>query len=145
MLAWSRQIVAQLCPGARIYWFTDWQSAGVLTKAVEPVIGAPRDMVVWVRSDAMPGPLYQSRYDQVAVFTVPGGAPSKPLHLGAERGIARTSGTIRGEIGTRIGAPAGSLWHSWSTLSRIARHPAIACSIRPRACEGAVMTVIELA
>ncbi len=82
MLAWSRQIVAQLCPGARIYWFTDWQSAGVLTKAVEPVIGAPRDMVVWVRSDAMPGPLYQSRYDQVAVFTVPGGAPSKPPPLG---------------------------------------------------------------
>ncbi len=108
MLAWSRQIVAQLCPGARIYWFTDWQNTGVLTEAVQPVVGSPRDMIVWAAH-----------------------RPS-PLHLGAERGIARTSGTIRGEIGTRIGAPAGSLWHSWSTLSRIARHPAIACSIRPR-------------
>ena len=83
MLAWSRQIVAQLCPGARIYWFTDWQSAGVLTEALQPVVGTPRDMIVWVRSDAMPGALYQSRYDQVAVFTVPGGAPVQaPPQLG---------------------------------------------------------------
>jgi len=82
MLAWSERVAAQVCPGAMIYWFTDWQNAGVLTEAVQPVIGAPRDMIVWVRSDAMPGPLYQSRYDQVAVFTVPGGAPSKPPPLG---------------------------------------------------------------
>ncbi len=90
MLAWSRQIVAQLCPGARIYWFTDWQSAGVLTKAVEPVIGAPRDMVVWVRSDAMPGPLYQSRYDQVAVFVVGDGPPVRAAPV-ERRGRRRTN------------------------------------------------------
>ena len=75
MFLCCRKIVGQLCPGARIYWFTDWQNAGVLTEAVQPVVGSPRDMIVWVRSDAMPGALYQSRYDQVAVFTVPGGAP----------------------------------------------------------------------
>jgi len=62
--------------------FTDWQNAGVLTEAVQPAVGSPRDMIVWVR-DAMPGALYQSRYDQVAVFTVPSGAPVQaPPQLG---------------------------------------------------------------
>jgi hypothetical protein len=72
---YCRMIVDQLCPGARIYWFTDWQNAGMLTDAVKPVVGSPRDMIVWVRSDTSAGALYRSDYDQVAVFTVPGGAP----------------------------------------------------------------------
>jgi hypothetical protein len=68
-------IVGQLRPGAWIYWFIDWQDTSMLTEAVQPVIGAPKDMIVWVRSNARPGTLYQSRYDQVAVFRVGGGAP----------------------------------------------------------------------
>src|SRR5262249_17528519 len=82
MLRCCRDIVCQLRPGARVYWFTDWQNAGVLTEAVQPVVGSPRDMIVWIRSDAMPGALYQSRYDQVAVFTVPGSEPRQAPTVG---------------------------------------------------------------
>ncbi len=90
MLAWSERVAAQVCPGAMIYWFTDWQNAGVLTEAVQPVIGAPRDMIVWVRSDARPGTLYQSRYDQVAVFVVGDGPPVRAAPV-ERRGRRRTN------------------------------------------------------
>jgi hypothetical protein len=68
MLVCCEQVVAQLSSGARIYWFTNWQQVGVLAKAVQPVIGAPKDVIVWIRSDARPGTFYQSRYDQVALL-----------------------------------------------------------------------------
>jgi DNA methylase/ParB-like nuclease family protein len=82
MQAWSERVAAQVCPGAMIYWFTEWQQIGVLTEVVQPVIGAPRDMVVWVRSDARPGTLYQSRYDQVAVFVMGDVPPLRAAQLG---------------------------------------------------------------
>jgi DNA methylase len=70
-------IVAQLCPGARIYWFTEWQNAAILTQAVKPLVGSPTDIIAWIRSDTQDGGLYRSGYDQVAVFTVPDGESVK--------------------------------------------------------------------
>jgi DNA methylase len=82
MQAWSAQVAEQVCPGAMIYWFTEWRQMGVLTETVQPVIGVPRDMIAWVRSDARPGTLYRSRYEQVAVFVVGDGPPERAAQLG---------------------------------------------------------------
>ncbi len=90
MLGWSEGIAAQVRPRAMIYWFADWQQIGVLTGAVQPVFGPPRDMIAWVRSDARPGTLYPSQYDQVAVFVLGGGAPVHASAL-ARKGRHRTN------------------------------------------------------
>jgi len=90
MLASCEKIAEQVCPGAMIYWFTDWRDLGVLKQAVQPVIGAPRDMIVWVQSDARPGTLYRLRYKQVAVFVVGDDPPIRAAQLG-RRGRRRTN------------------------------------------------------
>jgi hypothetical protein len=100
MQAWSERVAAQVCPGAMIYWFAAWQQIGVLTEAVQPVIGAPTDMIVWVRSDARPGALYQSQYEQVAVFVVGDGPPLRGAQLG-RRARRRTN------VWTHLGGDRG--------------------------------------
>jgi len=73
-----------------IYWFTEWWQIGVLKNGVQSVIGIPRDLIVWVRSDARPGQLYQSQYEQIAVFVVGNGPPVRAAQLG-RRGRHRTN------------------------------------------------------
>ncbi len=90
MLACSHKLAAQVCPGAMIYWFTEWWQIGVLKNGVQSVIGIPRDLIVWVRSDARPGQLYQSQYEQIAVFVVGNGPPVRAAQLG-RRGRHRTN------------------------------------------------------
>ncbi len=90
MLASCEKIAEQVCSGAMIYWFTEWQQIGALKQAVQPVIGAPRDMIVWVQSDARPGTLYRLRYEQVAVFVVGDDPPVRAAQLG-RRGRRRTN------------------------------------------------------
>ena len=86
MLACSHKLAAQVCPGGMIYWFIEWWQIAVLTRAVPPVIGAPRDLIVWVRSDARPGTFYSSQYDQVAVFVVGDGPPLRAAQRGRSPG-----------------------------------------------------------
>jgi hypothetical protein len=76
-----------------IYWFIDWWQIIVLSRAVQPVIGIPRDLIAWVRSDAQPGApgLYQSQYEQVAVFLVGGGPPLCSAGQLGRRGRRRTN------------------------------------------------------
>jgi hypothetical protein len=85
VLACCKTIVAQVCTGGMIYWFTGWQDVGRLTEAVQPVIGVPRDMIVWIRSDTRPGALYRSQHDQVAVFVVGNGVPIHAATLARRR------------------------------------------------------------
>ncbi len=109
MLACSHKLAAQVCPGGMIYWFIEWWQIAVLTRAVPPVIGAPRDLIVWVRSDARPGTLYSSQYDQVAVFVVGDGPPLRAAQRG-RRGRRRTN------VWTHPGG-------DWSTNRRTGRKP----------------------
>ena len=121
MQAWSAQVAEQVCPGAMIYWFTEWRELGVLTEAVQPVIGAPRDLIVWVRSDARPGPLYRSRYDQVAVFVVGDDPPLRAASLG-RRGnrtnIWHYPGGDHGAVGHRRSNPVALIADALQDCSR---------------------------
>jgi hypothetical protein len=80
----SENVERQLCPGGIVYWFSAWQHTKVLTEAVEPVIGPPRDMIAWVRPDARPGTLYPQRYDNVATFVL-GDTPVRAAQLARRR------------------------------------------------------------
>jgi DNA methylase/ParB-like nuclease domain len=71
----SAHIAGNASPGAVIYFCMDWRRFEDLTTVTRQHFGAPKDLVVWVKSKAERGSFYPFQYEHIAVY-VAGAAPS---------------------------------------------------------------------
>lgn len=77
-------------PGAVLYICMDWPHYGDLLHATRHALGAPKNLVVWVKSNAGMGSFYRSQHELVGVFVTKGAPPKNNFKLGA-RGRYRTN------------------------------------------------------
>jgi hypothetical protein len=78
----SANIAGSVCPGAVIYFCTDWWRWEELAAATRQYFGAPKDMVVWTKSDAGRGSFYRSQHEHIAVYVAGGTPPAANFRLG---------------------------------------------------------------
>ncbi len=64
------RLKAHVAPGGLIYYLIGSYQLGAFFQASEPVLGSPKDMIVWLNSTDGAGTYYRARYQHVAVFTV---------------------------------------------------------------------------
>ena len=69
--------------GAVLYFCMDWRHLLELRSAADPVFGALKNMIVWVKSNAGMGSFYRSQHELVLVYAAPGGKPINNFGLGA--------------------------------------------------------------
>lgn len=54
--------------GAIQFWFMDWRHTGEMLTAASPVFGEPKNVIVWVKTNAGQGTFYRSQHELVFVF-----------------------------------------------------------------------------
>lgn len=83
-------IVRHIRPGAVVFICMDWHHLGELRAACDPIFGAPRNMIVWVKSNAGMGSFYRSHYELILPYVRAGAKPINNFGLGG-RGRYRTN------------------------------------------------------
>jgi DNA modification methylase len=59
-----------------------WRRLGELGAATRQYFGAPKDMVIWNKSDAGRGAFYRCQHEHIAVYVAGGTAPASNVRLG---------------------------------------------------------------
>lgn len=77
-------------PGAVVFACMDWHHLGELRTACDPIFDAPRNMIVWVKSNAGMGSFYRSHYELILAYVRPGAKPINNFGLGG-KGRYRTN------------------------------------------------------
>lgn len=76
--------------GAVLFLCMDWRHMPELQAATFPVFGAPRNLAVWVKTNAGMGSFYRSQHELVLVLVNPGGRATNNFGLGG-KGRYRTN------------------------------------------------------
>jgi hypothetical protein len=79
----AANIAGNVAPRAVIYFCVDWWLLGELAAATRPSFGAPKDMVIWDKSDAARGTFYGSQHEHIAVYVAGSTVPTPNVGLGA--------------------------------------------------------------
>ena len=100
-------ILARMVDGAVGYFCMDWRHLPELQAAADPVFGKPKNLIVWVKSNAGMGSFYRSQHELIYVYrrrdersTISGSA--------AKAATAPTCGSIPGS--TALAAAVTKLW-----------------------------------
>lgn len=83
-------IARHIRPGAVLFACMDWHHLGELRTACDQIFGAPRNMIVWVKSNAGMGSFYRSHYELILAYVRPGAKPINNFGLGG-KGRYRTN------------------------------------------------------
>lgn len=83
-------IAKHIKPGAVVFTCMDWHHLGELRAACDPIFDAPRNMIVWVKSNAGMGSFYRSQYELILPYVQPGAKPINNFGLG-RKGRYRTN------------------------------------------------------
>lgn len=83
-------IVDNVREGAVMYLCIDWSHYYELLQATHRVLGKPRNLVVWGKTNAGMGSFYRSQHELIPVFVAPGASPTNNFGLGA-RGRYRSN------------------------------------------------------
>lgn len=86
----NNNIATFTMPGAVIYHCMDWRHLRELHVSAEPMFGGPKNLIVWVKTNAGLGSFYRSQHETISVFVKPGGKHTNNFGLGA-RGRYRTN------------------------------------------------------
>jgi DNA methylase/ParB-like nuclease domain len=78
----AANIAGNVCPGAVIYFCIDWWRLAELAAATRQYFGAPKDMVIWDKSDAERGAFYNCQHEHIAVYVAGGAVPATNVRLG---------------------------------------------------------------
>jgi DNA modification methylase len=78
-------IAGNVSPGAVIYFCMNWWRLEELAAAMRQYFRAPKDMVIWNKSDAGRGAFYGSQHEHIAVYVAGGTAPATNVRLGDHR------------------------------------------------------------
>lgn len=83
--------IASFCSaGAVVYICIDWRHLQELRLAADPQFGEPRNLIVWVKTNAGMGTFYRSQHELILVCSVPGGTNTNNFGLGG-KGRYRTN------------------------------------------------------
>jgi DNA modification methylase len=82
-------ILARMVDGAVGYLCMDWRHLLELRAAADPVFGALKNLIVWVKSNAGMGSFYRSQHELICVYAAPG-RPINNFGLGG-KGRHRTN------------------------------------------------------
>jgi DNA modification methylase len=82
-------ILARMVDGAVGYFCMDWRHQLELQAAADPVFGKPKNLIVWVKSNAGMGSFYRSQHELIYVYAAPG-RPINNFGLGG-KGRHRTN------------------------------------------------------
>lgn len=77
-------------PGAVVFTCMDWHHLSELRAACDPIFGPPRNMIVWVKSNAGMGSFYRSQHELIFPYVHPGAKPTNNFGLGG-KGRYRTN------------------------------------------------------
>lgn len=83
-------IAKHIKPGAVVFTCMDWSHLGELRVACDPIFGKPRNMIVWVKSNAGMGSFYRSQHELIVPYVLPGARPVNNFGLGG-KGRYRTN------------------------------------------------------
>jgi len=83
-------IAKHIKPGAVVFTCMDWSHLGELRVACDPIFGKPRNMIVWVKSNAGMGSFYRSQHELIVPYVLPGARPINNFGLGG-KGRYRTN------------------------------------------------------
>ncbi len=83
-------IAANVVDGAVIYVCMDWRHLDDLSVATRRYLGKPKNMVVWVKTNAGQGSFYRSQHELIAVYVAGTASPTNNFRLG-ERGRFRSN------------------------------------------------------
>jgi DNA modification methylase len=76
-------ILTYLASGAVAYFCMDWRHLKELQAAADPVFGALKNLIVWVKANAGMGNFYRSQHELILVYAAPG-RPVNNFGLGAK-------------------------------------------------------------
>lgn len=85
------QIKAHSRSGAVVQICMDWRHYPNLLSAAQPIFGAPKNVCVWVKTNAGMGTFYRSQHEFVVPFVVPGAKPTNNFRLGGKGRRFRTN------------------------------------------------------
>jgi len=88
--AFCTNLLHCLAAGAVVYLCMDWRHLPELRAAADPVFGALKNHIVWVKSNAGMGSFYRSQHEMLLVYVTPGGRPTNNFGLGG-KGRYRTN------------------------------------------------------
>jgi DNA modification methylase len=83
-------IAKHIRPGAVVFPCMDWRHLSELRNACDPIFGPPRNMIVWVKSNAGMGTFYRSQHEFIVPYVLPGARPINNFGLGG-KGRYRTN------------------------------------------------------
>ena len=61
----------------------DWRHLGELRAGIDPLLGEPKNIIVWAKSNAGMGSFYRSQHEFIVVYARPGGPHINNFGLGA--------------------------------------------------------------
>jgi DNA modification methylase len=88
--AFCTNLLNYLAAGAVVYLCMDWRHLPELRAAADPVFGALKNHIVWVKSNAGMGSFYRSQHEMILVYVTPGGRSTNNFGLGG-KGRYRTN------------------------------------------------------
>lgn len=88
--SYGRNIFDFTDPGAVCYLCMDWRHLGELRAGIDPLLGEPKNIIVWAKSNAGMGSFYRSQHEFIVVYARPGGPHINNFGLGA-KGRYRTN------------------------------------------------------
>jgi len=88
--SYGRNIFDFTDPGAVCYLCMDWRHLGELRAGIDPLLGEPKNIIVWAKPNAGMGSFYRSQHEFIVVYARPGGPPINNFGLGA-KGRYRTN------------------------------------------------------
>jgi DNA modification methylase len=88
--AFCGNVLRRVVAGAVIYLCMDWRHLRELQAAADPLFGALKNIIVWVKSNAGMGSFYRSQHEMILVYATPGGRAVNNFGLGA-KGRYRTN------------------------------------------------------
>jgi DNA methylase/ParB-like nuclease domain len=107
----ASNIAGNVSPGAVIYFCMDWWRLEELAAATRQYFGAPKDMVIWDKSDAGRGSFYCSQHEHIVVYVAGGTAPATNVRLGDR---ARYRSNVWSYPGVKT---TGRNWHTGARFS----------------------------
>lgn len=88
--SYGRNIFDFTDPGAVCYLCMDWRHLGELRAGIDPLLGEPKNIIVWAKSNAGMGSFYRSQHEFIVVYARPGAPHINNFGLGA-KGRYRTN------------------------------------------------------
>lgn len=82
-------LLARTADGAVGYFCMDWRHQLELQAAADPIFGKPKNLIVWIKSNAGMGSFYRSQHELIYVYAAPG-RPINNFGLGG-KGRYRTN------------------------------------------------------